>query len=493
MATGTRTTRPRDGAADWFKIDKAGLAQQLARKSKAFVAFELYQNAADTNTKRIAMTLRKVTPSTATITVDDDDPDGFKDLTHAYTLFAPSEKKADATKRGRFNIGEKLVLAICDQATVSSTKGTIRFDAAGRHESAERRTRGTCFQAVVRMDARDIAETERAVRTILVPAGITFTFNGETIAPRLPIRTFRSRLPSLTANEAGDMVHTYRVGTVALHEVREGERATIYELGIPVVEYDGEWHADVGQKVPLNIDRDNVTPAFLRDLRTAILDNAFMDLPAEAARSGWVKDALPRASDDAVKDVITKRYGEKAVAFDMSDPEGTKIAVAEGYTVVHGGSMSKGEWERVRELDLLKPAGQVTPSPAVLCGPDGTPPIPREEWTDAMRGFESYAKRLGQHLLGFEPKVEFAKMNNGKLAWYGGRTVTMNLQTLGKAWVEDPTYGERNGSGHGWLSLLIHEYSHELSSDHLSEEFHRATCRLGARMIDAPRPTEVRA
>jgi 3-(3-hydroxy-phenyl)propionate hydroxylase len=33
----------------------------------------------------------------------------LSDLTHAFTLFAESAKKGDAEKRGRFNLGEKLV------------------------------------------------------------------------------------------------------------------------------------------------------------------------------------------------------------------------------------------------------------------------------------------------------------------------------------------------------------------------------------------------
>ena len=30
--------------------------------------------------------------------------------------------------------------------------------------------------------------------------------------------------------------------------------------------------------------------------------------------------------------------------------------------------------------------------------------------------------------------------------------------------------------------LLIHEFGHQYSGDHLSEEYHEALCRLGARL-----------
>lgn len=463
--------------ADWFRVDRKGLAQQLERRSKVFAAFELYQNAVDTGAKRVEMTLERVDARSARLAITDDDPDGFKDLTHAYTLFAPSEKKGDPTKRGRFNVGEKLVLAICDSATITSTKGGVRFDAAGRSDIdiTERRSRGSCFDAIIRFNKDDIADVARRIHELIVPAGVHFTFNGTEIVGRTPALTFQATLASEIANIEGNMVRTFRKTTLALYDVRPGEQAQIYELGIPVVEHDCRWHVDVHQKVPLNIDRDNVTPAFLRDLRTAILNNAYRVITEEDAKSTWVKEALPHASDEAVTKVITERYGEKAVAADMSDPEGTKIAVSQDYTVVHGGSLSKAEWERVRELGLLKPAGQVTPSPKVLCGPDGEPPLDDSRITPAMRRIQTYAAALGTALLGFEPTVKFAGMPGNKAAWYGGRTVTLNLMVLGHHWFDRPDQVAVD-------SLLIHEYAHELSKDHLSEEFHDATCKLGAKM-----------
>jgi len=48
----------------------------------------------------------------ATITVADDAPDGFCDMRDAYTLFKETYKRKDPIKRGRFNFGEKQVLAM---------------------------------------------------------------------------------------------------------------------------------------------------------------------------------------------------------------------------------------------------------------------------------------------------------------------------------------------------------------------------------------------
>jgi hypothetical protein len=40
---------------------------------------------------------------------------------------APSQKKKDPRERGRWNLGEKLVLSLCDEATISTVGVTLRF------------------------------------------------------------------------------------------------------------------------------------------------------------------------------------------------------------------------------------------------------------------------------------------------------------------------------------------------------------------------------
>jgi len=59
--------------------------------------------------------------------------------------------------------------------------------------------------------------------------------------------------------------------------------AHLYELGIPVVETDIRWHISVGQKIPLNTSRDNVTPAYFRMISTAV---------AEAMRADSIRTML---------------------------------------------------------------------------------------------------------------------------------------------------------------------------------------------------------
>jgi hypothetical protein len=48
-------------------------------------------------------------------------------LSHAFRLFAESAKITNPEQRGRFNLGEKLVLALCDEITIRKTKGGLRL------------------------------------------------------------------------------------------------------------------------------------------------------------------------------------------------------------------------------------------------------------------------------------------------------------------------------------------------------------------------------
>ena len=76
----------------WFEVDKSGLGRQAEEQGKGRLVGELVQNALDEpGVTQIAVTLTQVpSESVADLTVEDDAPEGFKDLTHAWTLFAPS-------------------------------------------------------------------------------------------------------------------------------------------------------------------------------------------------------------------------------------------------------------------------------------------------------------------------------------------------------------------------------------------------------------------
>ncbi|MFN7971252.1 MAG: hypothetical protein U0166_02730 [Acidobacteriota bacterium] len=126
-----------DHGSGWFGVSKPGLEKLLGGKNRAFILHELFQNACDEDVTRIDINVIPIAGRTAfRIQVEDDVPEGWRDIEHAYILFAESDKKRDPTKRGRFNLGEKLVLAACESATIVTTKGSVAFESDG----ATRRT-----------------------------------------------------------------------------------------------------------------------------------------------------------------------------------------------------------------------------------------------------------------------------------------------------------------------------------------------------------------
>ncbi|WP_120010748.1 ATP-binding protein [Teichococcus vastitatis] len=465
----------------WFEVDRNGLAKLLERKGREFLLYELVQNAWDQDSTRVDVTLTKEPGSRlATIRVEDDDPDGFKTLPQAWTLFAESRKKADAEKRGRFNLGEKLVLALCQEAEIVSTTEAVRFDASGRTPLRRRRERGTVFEGKLRLTNEEFAACCAAVHRLLPPAGITTTFNGRLLPPRTPCAEFEASLRTEIADAEGNLRPATRKASVRVFPVVGDEVATLYEMGIPVVPTGDTYHVDVQQKVPLSLDRDNVPPAYLRTLRTAVLNVMHDRLPAEQATAVWVREALGTrdVSSAAVRTVVANRFGPKSVVYDPSDREANKLAVVAGYTVVHGSQLSAEEWANVRTAGALLPAGQVTPSPKPFT-PGGPPlqTLPREAWSDAEQALVALYQRLAPHLIGQPIEVKLALAPDAFwAACYG---------PAGPLYLNRPKLGRRffkGGASEEALDLLIHELGHHYAGDHLSDDYYRALTKLGARL-----------
>ena len=169
-----------------------------------------------------------------------------------------------------------------------------------------------------------------------------------------------------------------------------GERiqlaARFLELGIPVVELpDDKYSINVLQRVPLNTDRDNVTPAYLRDLRAHVLNHMAKSLEKEETQATWVRDAMesPVVRAEAVDQVRVTQYGEKSAIFNPADQEANARAVAAGYTVIPGAAYSKRAWENIRE------AGNTTWGTCFIWRP-----TPRDEAT--RRRGRGYGKRNDQ-------------------------------------------------------------------------------------------------
>jgi len=470
----------------WFEVDREGLGALVAGREPSFVLHELLSNAFD----EPGVTRVDVTLDGRTVRIEDDAPEGFTDLRHAFTLFAPSRKRANAEVRGRFNLGEKLVLALAERAEIATTSGTVVFDREGRHASRAKRERGSSITVDFRRSYAQMSGAFQkaladAAGRVLAPPAIVTTINGRALVARHPVKEFEVRLPTvLQDGEDGAMRRTERVTRVRLYEPLGGETASIYEMGIPVVETGDRYHYDIGQKVPLNQDRDNVTPAFLQRVRAAVLNETHDLITATDANAAWVRDAIERedVAPEAVTRAVELRFGEKRVIYDPNDREANALAVVKGYTVIPGGALSKASWESVRRSGAALPAGQVTPSPKPYSDDPNAPPvtvIPRAEWTPGMRRAVAYAEFLAGRLLGTTIFCRVVSTNNNFAACFGDRCLDFNVRRLGHAWFSAPL--------EQLDQLLLHEFAHHFESNHLSQGFHDAICKLGAALARVAR------
>ncbi len=466
----------------YFAVDKRGLRKIAYRRGSGWIVRELFQNALDENVTRVEMVLEPVPDRPmAKLRIEDDSPDGFRDLDHAYTLFAESYKKADPSKRGRFNLGEKFVLAVCERAVISSTTGTVEFTEDGRRivRKRKKRPRGSVFEGILYMTRYHPAESRNAASMVIVATGVKVVFNGEVLQPREPIHSFEATLDTEVADDEGFLRKSRRKTTICVFEPFPDETATLYEMGLPVVESGDRWHIHVGQKVPLTMDRENVPPGFLAGLRTCVLNEMHQHLDQDDANSDWVRQATSdsRCSEQAITRALDLRFGEDRVSFDPSDLEANHRAVAEGYTVVHGSQMSKTEWTNAREAEAIVPAGKKFPTPKPYSDDPNAPReelIPPDKWTEGMRLVAEYAKALAEKLLNAHIKVHIAVEGAFKAVYGPGRLV-FNNAACGPAFFE-------NGITEEVDDLILHEFGHHYESNHLSESYYRALTRLGAKL-----------
>ena len=455
----------------WVVVSMDGFGQLMASRPKVAVLYDLIQNAIDEDVKTVDVKLESISGrrGRARLTVEDDCPEGFADLTDAYTMYKASKKKNDPTKRGRFNEGEKFVLSQCDEATITTTTGTVMFNDDGRKTSRATRPCGSVFDGVVRWTQDDVEEVLEAVQQLLVPEGVTVTINGSVMVGREPIKRIMGiTLPTIRESENGVLRPTSRSTCVDVVRRVVGEVPHLYEMGIPVVEIDTPWHINVNQKVPLNRDRDNVTPAYRRTLLGAVLEETHSLLDEEETSAVWVTDAIPAANEDTIKSVMDTRHGEGWVIGTPGDREADKNAIAHGYQVVNGGSYTKDVWTAVRETEAA-----VSSATDYSLRPKGNVSDPKLATGWKAEQIKKYCEKAVRHLLGKDMRIEV--YDDGRLVagLHNPSRILINLAHMQRSTTE-------------WLNLqlddlLIHECAHEESGDHLTMKYIHACTRLGAK------------
>ncbi len=456
----------------WFEVDRDGLRQLLEGRDKSFVLRELVQNAWDeSGVTRCDVTLTPIPGRPAArLVVDDDAPEGFYDLRHAYTLYARTRKRSSPEKRGRFNLGEKQVLALCRHARIVTTKGGVEFlEGGGRKSLRTKRDAGSVFEADLAMTRAEIDDALRAARTFLPPAGIATSLNGEPLPTREPLAVVEATLATEFEDEEGRYRSTRRKTEVRVHELFPGERAMVFELGLPIIETGDRWHYDIQQRVPMTADRDNVRPSFLQDVRAEVA-NALADrLTGDDVSEQWVRDASEddRIEPETFKTICTKRWGPKRVVADPNDPKSRERAIAEGYTIVSPRALSKAEWQTARTSGAIPSSSALFPTSYA-----DYEDTPEPDWTDEQRNVVALAKRVAVLALGFDVTVGLIRSKATTGADYAAGHMRFNVSRLGNGWFRPDNLPEQ-------LRLIIHELGHQFGG-HLDAAYYNGLARIGA-------------
>ena len=449
---------------NWFSVSKEGLKQLQLGKPKHYVARELVQNAWDENIK-VCKFVSEWKNGITFISVEDDSPEGFRNLKDAFTLFAPTYKRANPEKRGRFNLGEKQALAICDKAKIETTKGTVLFEKTGRKQSTKKRDAGSKVSVELKMSKNEYDEMLETVKNYLVPENIEFLVNGDKIMYSKPFKTIRVSLPT-EIEENGVLKKTLRMSEVNI--LKTDEKSFLYEMGIPVVETECQFRIDVQQKVPLSIDRDSVPHSYISILYAEVLNATYEEVDEINSSQVWVREATghKRINPDAVKAIVNKRYGEKVVVANPFDKNSIDDAIAAGYKVITGNELSKEEWTNIRKNEVIKTSSDLFGS-----GITSSEPYEADE---NMKTVAELAKKIAKKCLGIVIRVEFAKWD-GVAAQYGNRVLTFNVKSLGKTFF-NPSLSART------LDIIIHEIAHE-KGQHTEKEYQNAITRIAGELI----------
>lgn len=339
----------------WFEVDQEGLRELHSDLPLGRMVMELIQNVWDERSSICEVMMVQERAATIVV-VRDDNPDGFKDLRDAYTLFRSTRKRSDPTVRGRFNYGDKIVLSRAREARIMSTTGTIVFGREGRRSTREKTDSGTVVSITLpRVSNSEVEAALVYLRRILPPANCRTTINGDVlVAPE----EFCSRVCTLPTDILRDeggfkrIARTARQTKITLTTSPDG-KAMLFEMGLPVCDIAGSHDVNVHQKVPLSQDRTTVSAAYLRDVYAEVVNALEGKAPLAPLGISVLKDALesPRVQSGTAKHVFTEIHGAKAL-IQSNDADCDQEAARHGYEIVSGRSFGATVNHKLREAGV---------------------------------------------------------------------------------------------------------------------------------------------
>jgi len=452
----------------WFDVDKEGLKKLQEGKPKHYIVRELIQNAWDEDISLCEVFIHLDEEGRCIVSVLDDAPDGFKDITDAFTLFKHTTKRHNPNQRGRFNLGEKQAFARCDYCSVETTKGTVQFSKKGREQKNNTLEKGSKITVIFKATQDELEDIHFWISQYLPPKNIEYRINHRKIPYKMPWKIISERLRTELAGQDGVLRKTTRKTKIDIYKpFTETQPVFLYEMGIPICKIDCDYGINVQQKIPLSVDRETVPESYLQDLYTILLNNVHEELTEDNCSQSWVRigSSDESVSSEAINSVVNKRYGDKVVVANPFDKRSIDEALSNGYRVIHGSELSKEEWNNIKRDGAIKSSSEIFGKGSV-----GATYI---EPTRQMSEVAMLAKKIANLCLGVKITVLFYKSDATCLAEYGNRTLSFNVKRLGQKFFNTPL---------NTLSLILHELGHE-KGHHTEASYHRAITDMGERLV----------
>ena len=437
-----------------FAVSASGLRQLHAGRAPWTLVKELIQNAWDEAPEATVckVTITPAGDGTTIVAVEDDGP-GFADVSDAWTLMAETPKRADPNKRGRFNLGEKEILAVALSAEIETAGTTVTFPAeGGRRTRPNRRKRGTRVRVTMPWIDAQAAELRQRLRRFR-PTDCRLVVDRIEVLRRKPLATREATLRTLIQHGPGLPMTTTQRRT-QIHILKRAEEASgwIHEMGIPIQETVLPYDIDIQQKVPMPPNRDTVSAAYLQDVMTETLNAMHRMMPSEWFSENWVRTAVEddRIEDAAVASVKKNRYGENAVVW-SSDTDANMRAAEAGCQVIHPKAMSKKE----REV-LAKKGGLESAKKDFGRAPETQRP---EKGNDVRREFAAWVRKIARTLK-LRITVRYVSAPDATFVAQCSPSRARPQVTFNTSFCPDAWLAER---GPEQLALIIHELAHALA------------------------------
>lgn len=445
-----------------FTVDHKGMSTLQAGREPWRLVKELVSNAFDeesSDTCEVIVT--NVAPRQTKIVVTDNGK-GFNDIKDAWTLMADTDKRRKATTRGRFNMGEKEILCLAIEGSITSNSTKVVFPKEGGRiiEKCDKFP-GVKVECLMPWGHKQADEIVHNLKNLIPPEKYTYIVNGKGVSPAVPLKSMQFSLPTVLVDDADGAIK-FVTRKADINVIRaNGFGSWLYEMGIPVQPISCPWSVDIGQKIPMPPNRDTVRDSYLQKVYATVLNEMTPALTNEQASDAWVRSAMESKTVDpsAIKAVVEKRYGTKVVMW-SSDLDANQRARDNGYDVVHPKTLSPAEREMFKNYGMV-PASQHFASSEEVTKKENT--IAPEKYTPGMKLVVAFSAKIAEEMnIKNMEVVIINEFGLRALATFGrritGSVLTFNLNKLSHGFFNS---ADDNGRvSKAVIDLVIHELSH---------------------------------